>query len=94
MWIYLLVGLVTMSAFQLFAGKQVLLSRTKSVFVGGTTSSIASQWFTVYSSTESYLQASYSGAFGISGYFMLSGLFMLCGVWIFNLYSTRRYLVV
>jgi len=83
-----------MSSFQLFAGSQVFLSRTKSVFVGGTASSIASQWFTVYSSTESYLEASYSGGFGVSGYFMLSGLFMLLGVWIYNLFSTRRYLVV
>ncbi len=94
MWIYLIIGLVTMSVFQLFAGSQIALTKTKSVFVGGTASTIASQWFTVYTSTESYLRASYSGSFGAGGYFMLSGLIMLLSVWVFNLFSTRRYLVV
>lgn len=94
MWIYLIVGLITMSSFQLIGGNNVGLSRTKSVFVGGSVTSISTQWFTTYTSTESYLRACYSGGFGWSGQFMLAGLLALITVMIYNLVSTRRYLVV
>lgn len=94
MWIYFLIALVTMTSFQLFAGANIFLTKTKSVFTGGAVTTIVSQWFTTYTSTESYLQASYSGAFGWAGQFMLSGLLFLLGVMIWNLVSTRKYLVV
>lgn len=91
---YFLSAVVTMGLLQIISGKQYFASRFKRTIAGGTAGTSSYTLLASYTSTESFLLTAVEGTFGIFGYFMLLGLMTLVGVWTWNLFSTRKYLVV
>lgn len=93
MWIYLVVGVLTIGSLQFISQTSYFEKTFSRVITGGTLSTASYGWLSVYSGFESYLRACLSGDFGNGGYFMSFSLIFLLGVWIWNLVSTRKYIV-
>lgn len=92
--VYALVAAVSLLGLTLLAQIDTTNRLFFRVLTGGTFGATSSFLLQGWTPVLSYLEACLNGDLGLGGYLVLISLNVLAGVWIYNLVTTRRSLVV
>jgi|TARA_X000000368_G_scaffold415494_1_gene407353 hypothetical protein len=92
--IYLLTGAVSLLGLTLLSQFKMANNLWFRVISGGTFGGFSSWYLQGWTPSLSYLEACINGELGLGGYAFLLSINILSGVWIWNLMTTKRTLVV
>lgn len=92
-WIYLISGFVSLGVIGKAGEAGYLNSAFSRGFAGGSTHIVSTNFLIYYTNFESFLNACYNGAIGISGYIFLLSLGFLTIIWVNNLIQYRQAII-
>ena len=92
--VYLTVFIATGAGLHWASAKSAFQTKSKRTLLGASVGSLSYGIFSEWTLTISVIQSSLQGDLSFQGYFFASGFFALLGVWAYNLFSTRKYLVM
>lgn len=92
--LYISVAIVTAGLLHWASAKSSFQSRSKRTLLGASGGGLSYGIFSEWTLTISVIDSAIQGKLGIFGYIFALGFFSLLGVWVFNLYTTRKYLVM
>ncbi len=93
-YIYIIATVSTFGLLHSLSANSALQTRFSRTVAGGAAGVSSYGWLSTYTSSEALISSCVAGTFGGFGYFMVAGLFSLLGVWGWNLFTTRKFLVV
>ncbi len=94
MMIYIITAMASLGALQIVSNSAAFQGKFRRSIVGSAAGFTSYGWLESYGTVTSLWSSGLEGDLGPFGYVYVVGLVSLLGVWGWNLFSSRRYLVV